>query len=82
MSKTNNVIYLYSDNEDYNDIIELLNIGSSLVYYSSISLEEILSGSFLENNKKININTTLFMIMYNIYEDNSAQLFSIFKKKI
>ncbi len=82
MSKIHNVIYLHSDNEDYKDVIELLNIGSSSVYFSSTPLNDILSGSFFDNNNDFNMNTTLFLILYNVYEELSAQLFSIFKKRL
>ncbi len=50
MGKTNNVIYLHSDNEDCKDIIDLLNIDSSSVYFSTISLNDILSGTFFDIN--------------------------------
>jgi len=82
MYNSNNVVYLHSNNEDYSDVIELLNAGSSLIYFSTIPLEDVLSGSFIDNYKGNNLDTTLFLLMYNVYEDNTARLFSVFKKKL
>jgi two-component system, sensor histidine kinase and response regulator len=80
MGNTGYAVYLYTNNETYNDTIELLNIDSTLIHFSSVPLDNILSGTHFDNPK--DLKNTLFILFDYIYEENSAELFSVFKKKL